>query len=139
MEGLRNRVIGVVGDFDSIADEDGAGVMRVPMPSQEANDMFKCLAVLKGATDACSKAAATGGKADLSARSLAAAAMRCLGLEAEHDAVAAAASADRPAAPGKECFEALRQGKDSFDVVVLGGLGGRFDHEAQSLNALVVW
>ncbi|KAA0148961.1 hypothetical protein FNF29_06245 [Cafeteria roenbergensis] len=149
VDGLRAKVLGVVGDFDSIVDGDGRGVMRIGIPSQDANDMFKCLAVLKEAANACAGAAAAGSVADLSALRLAAAALRCLGLEGDaKDGTEPAAAGAPPAAAGSdvaapcissECAKALTLGPGSFDVVVLGGLGGRFDHEAQSLNALVVW
>lgn len=141
LDGLRDKVVGVVGDFDSIAEEDGTGVMRIGLPSQDANDMFKCLAVLKEAAMACMAARADGSAADLSAQGLATAAMRCLGLEPVTDKTGSpAAATDQPVPTiGCACAKALTQGRECFDVIVLGGLGGRFDHEAQSLNALVVW
>ena len=126
------KLLATVGDFDSVAEggRPAGGGLTLHMPSQDANDMFKCLAVLKCATVACE-----GGECASALRpsSLIRAASAELRVECDTDAARCSGTA------ADDVSEALAAGAGSFDVVVLGGMGGRFDHEAQSLNALVCW
>jgi len=89
--------------------------------------MFKCLAVLRCASES------TGGAEALEPAALIGRASDALGVACETDASRCGGAADA------SLTGPLAGGAGGIDVVVLGGMGGRFDHEAQSLNALVCW
>jgi thiamine pyrophosphokinase len=114
---VSDKLACVVGDFDSVeASAPPSASLRIP--SQESNDLFKALAVASAAQQAGSAAAA----------------FRETLAEHLHLSEEEAASLD----PGV-VRQGLFAGGREMMVVVIGGMGGRFDHEAQSLNALECW